>query len=182
MYYAVGLIELNSIAKGVEAADAMLKTAAVDLLVSKSICPGKYIAMISGDVSAVTQAVQVGERVSGSILVDSFIIPNIHPSILPAISGVTPVDEVQALSVIETYSVATAIESCDFAVKAADVVPIRLHLAFGIGGKCYYVLTGDVAAIEAASKVGVEHAGSKGLLVQYTVIPRPSEQLVKALI
>lgn len=61
-YHAIGLVEINSIAKGFEVCDAMAKTANVTVLVAKSICPGKYIVMIGGDVAAVRQSVEAGER------------------------------------------------------------------------------------------------------------------------
>ena len=38
----------------------MLKAAAVDLLLSRSICSGKYMVMVRGDVSAVQAAVSAG--------------------------------------------------------------------------------------------------------------------------
>ncbi len=182
MLHAIGLIELNSIAKGIEAGDAMLKAAEVSLLVAKTICPGKYIVMVGGDVAATARAVDAGTEVAAHTLVDQFTIPNIHASILPSISGVTPIDQVQAIGVVETYSVGACIESADAAVKAASVVPIRTHLAFGIGGKCYYVLNGDVADVTAAVRTGADLAGAKGLLVQYTILPRPHPQLVDALL
>ena len=84
---AIGLIESNSIAKGVEFADCMVKTAEVTILVAKSICPGKYIVLIGGDVAAVKQSVSTALALSPSVIVDHFVIANIHPSILPAISG-----------------------------------------------------------------------------------------------
>jgi microcompartment protein CcmL/EutN len=179
--HAIGLIEANSIAKGIEAGDAMLKTAEVELLVAKSVCPGKYIVMVGGDVAAVRQSVAAGTALADRVLVDHFVIPNVHPSILPSISGVTPIDEMRALGVVETFSVAACIESADAAVKAASVVPTRTHLAFGIGGKCYYVLTGDVADVNAAVQAGADLAGGKGLLVHCTVIPRPHRQLAETL-
>ena len=37
----IGFLELNSIAKGVEVADIVLKTAAVSLIFSRAGCPGK---------------------------------------------------------------------------------------------------------------------------------------------
>ena len=132
MHHAIGLIELNSIAKGIEAGDAMLKTAEVTLLVAKTICPGKYIVMVGGDVAAVQRSVAAGAGLAEHVLVDQFVIANIHASILPSISGVTPIDEMRAVGVVETYSVGACIESADAAVKAANVVPIRTHLAFGI--------------------------------------------------
>jgi BMC domain. len=37
MYHAIGLVELNSIAKGIQVTDVMLKSANVDLLIAKTI-------------------------------------------------------------------------------------------------------------------------------------------------
>ena len=70
----------------------------------------------------------------------------------PAIGGVTDVNAREAVGVVETFSVATCIEAADFAVKAAGVTLIRLHMAYGIGGKCYFVMSGDVADVETAKK------------------------------
>ena len=114
-HHAIGLVEINSIAKGFEVCDAMAKTANVTVLVAKCICPGKYIVMIGGDVAAVRQSVEAGESIAGSTLVDRFVIPNIHSSVLPAISGGNSIENVQALGVIETYSVAATIEAADAA-------------------------------------------------------------------
>lgn len=41
MMETIGFLELNSIAKGIEAADAVLKAAEVELIFSKAVCPGK---------------------------------------------------------------------------------------------------------------------------------------------
>jgi microcompartment protein CcmL/EutN len=46
-------------------------------------------------------------------------------------------------------------------------------MAFGIGGKCYLVLTGEVADVEAAVRVACASAGEKGLLVHGMTVPRP---------
>lgn len=180
--HAIGLIESNSIAKGIEFADTMAKTADVTILVAKSICPGKYIVLIGGDVAAVRQSVSAGLEVAPEVVVDHFVIPNVHASILPAISGGTAIDKVRAVGVLETYSVAATIEAADIAVKAASVTPIRMHLAFGIGGKSYVVLTGDVADVNAAIIAGAASASEKGLLVQQIVIPRPHQQVINSLL
>ncbi len=181
-YHAIGLIESTSIAEGIAAADAMAKTANVQILIAKSICPGKYIVMIGGDVAAVRQSVEAGGGISPDVIVDSFVIPNVHPSVLPAISGGTHIENVAAISVIETYSVAATIEATDAAVKAALVEPIRMHLAFGIGGKSYVILTGEVAAVIAATDAGAALASDKGFLVSKVVIPRPHRQLIDQLL
>ena len=83
MSKAVGILELSSIAKGMETGDAMLKSANVELLVSKTLCPGKFLLMLGGDVGAVQQAINSGASLAGEMpLVDSLVLPNIHPSLL----------------------------------------------------------------------------------------------------
>ena len=47
---AVGLLESNSIAKGIEASDAMCKMASVKLVKTSIIARGKYVILISGPV------------------------------------------------------------------------------------------------------------------------------------
>lgn len=177
-YHAIGLIEVNSIAKGFEVCDAMAKTANVTVLTAKSICPGKFIAMIGGDVAAVRQSVEAGETVAGTTIVDRFVIPNIHPAVLPAISGGNSIENILAMGIIETYSVAATIEAADAAVKAASVIPLRMHLAFGIGGKSYVVFSGEVADMNAAVQAGADLASEKGFLVNRVVIPRPHQGLI----
>lgn len=102
MSQAIGILELTSIAKGMETGDAMLKSSSVDLLVSKTICPGKFLLMLGGDVGAVQQAIMTGTTLAGEMLVDSLVLPNIHASILPAISGLNSVEQRSAVGVVET--------------------------------------------------------------------------------
>jgi microcompartment protein CcmL/EutN len=182
MHNAIGLVELSSIAKGIEVTDAMLKSADVELLTAKTICPGKYIVMIGGEVAAVNQSVVAGEALAGHLLVDQFVLNNIHASVLPAISGVTQVEQVLALGIVETYSVAACIAAADSAVKAANVTLLRVHMAYGIGGKCYLVLNGEISSVKTAVQVAAQSAGEKGLLVHSAVIARPHAQLIEQLI
>jgi len=180
--HAIGLVEFASIAQGIECADIMVKTADVNILVAKTTCPGKYIVLVSGDVSGVQQSVNAGRDSGAETAVDYFVIPNVHPSILPAISGVNTLRDIKAIGILETYSVASLIEAADGAVKAGDVEPLLIHLAFGIGGKSYTILTGEVASVKAAVEAGSGLASAKGLLIRQVVIPRPSKQLIESLV
>jgi microcompartment protein CcmL/EutN len=109
------------------------------------------------------------------MLVDSLVLANIHPSVLPAISGLNA--WTAPGGGIETWSVAACISAADRAVKAANVTLVRVHMAFGIGGKCYMVVAGDIADVDNAVTVASDSAGEKGLLVYRAVIPRPHEAL-----
>ena len=104
MFHAIGLVEFSSIAKGIEASDVMAKTAEVRILVSKAICPGKYIVLVGGDIAAVQQSVRSATALDGPTVVDHFLIPNIHPSIMPAIGGGNSIGEVLALGIIEMFT------------------------------------------------------------------------------
>ncbi|OXK28233.1 propanediol utilization protein [Escherichia coli] len=182
MSKAVGILELSSIAKGMETGDAMLKSANVELLVSKTLCPGKFLLMLGGDVGAVQQAINSGASLAGEMLVDSLVLPNIHPSLLSAISGLNHVEQHRAVGVVETWSVAACIDAADCAVKAANVILVRVHMAFGIGGKCYMVVAGDISDVNNAVSVASECAGEKGLLVYRSVIARPHEAMWRQMV
>ncbi len=179
MKAAIGLVELSSIAKGIEVSDAMIKRADVELIVNRTICPGKYMIIIGGDVDAVNASVETGVEVSMDEIVDHFVIPNVHPTIFPALSGINATVELNALGVIESFSVASIIECADAAVKAAPVTLITVYLAMAIGGKGYVMFTGDVGSVQSAVDAGVSVIKKKGLLVQKVVIPSPRKEILK---
>jgi len=178
MIRAVGLVEFNSIAKGIDAADMMMKAARVEALVCRTICPGKYVAMVSGDVAAVESAVKSGVNRGSAAVVDSFVLPNIHPSVIQAVFASSTATDIKALGIIETFSLASLIIAADTAVKAADIEILEIRLGLAIGGKSFVTLTGDVGAVNAAVSAGARIAAEKGLLVEQVVIPSPSKQLI----
>ena len=178
MNNAIGMVELNSIALGIEACDLMVKAAKVDLLRASTICPGKYVAIVGGEVSAVESSMRVGRESAGEGLIDSLLIPNIHPQVAPAISMTSEVKEFGAVGVIEFYSVASAITAADVAAKAADVTLIEVRMGFAVGGKGFVTLTGGVMAVKTAVAAA---SRSVDLLVASTVIPRPSPLVIQSL-
>jgi len=176
---AIGLIETSSIAKGFVIADTVLKTANVEILVNRTICPGKYMLLIGGDVDAVNSSVEAGVRVGAHTVVDHFVIANVHPAVFPAISGVAHLPELKALGVVESFSVASIIEAADAAVKATPIQLVCIHLAMAIGGKAWGSLTGDVASVQEAVEVAAAVVSRKGLLVEKGVIPAPRPEIVR---
>jgi len=179
---AIGMIELNSIAKGVEAGDEMLKTADVDLIMAQPICAGKYMVLVSGDVDSVERAVEVGQEVAGEFLVDDFVIPNVHSSVFPALTATTRIHDIDSLGVIETFSVASAIMAADAAVKAAAVDLIEIRCATGLGGKSFLYLTGDVASMNSAVQAGIDILQNTGLILSHVIIPSPSKAITRCIL
>ncbi len=179
---SIGLLELSSIAAGMQAADIMLKTSEVELLISRSICSGKYMVLVGGDVAAVNSAVENASSQIDFAVIDEFVIPNVHPDIFPALSGHSHVDNLEALGIIESFSVASLIEGADAAVKAATVKLIEIRLAMALGGKAFVTLTGEVAAVQSAVDCGANIIAEKGLLVNKVVIPQPRKELLSEMI
>ena len=178
---AIGVVETLSIPMGIFAGDQMLKTAQVDLVTAQTACPGKYIVVVSGEVAAVKSSVAAGCESAGASLVDSLLISNVDERVIAAMSGACPIDSVQAVGIIETFSLASSIHAADTAVKAADVELIEVRLGRGMGGKSFVVLTGEVAAAEAAVRAALAPEEMQGLVASSVVIPSPHRDLISAL-
>ena len=134
---AIGILESNSIAKGIEAADAILKAADTSLLFSKPVCPGKYTTLFYGDVAAVQASLEAGERVTGEHTVDSVVIPRVHPQVIQAINLSTTPEGVNAVGVMEFYSITAA-------VPFRMVYPSETRYSESSHYRCMYCYSGTV--------------------------------------
>ena len=179
---SLGLLETNSIARGVEAGDGMLKAAEVTLLKAGPVCPGKYTVVIYGEVAAVSASMDVGKRIAGDSLVDDLTIANLDRQVIDAVGGGNAPCELNALGVMEFYSIASAVLGADLAAKAADVRLMEVRLGLGIGGKSFVTLCGEVAAVQAAIDAGIVPGKSKGLLVSTCVIPSPRREIFESML
>lgn len=179
---AIGVVESLSIPLGVLAGDQMLKTAQVELVTAQTVCAGKYIVVVAGEVAAVKAAVSAGVEAAAQTLVDSLVIPNVDERVIAAMAGACAVEQAQAVGVVETFSLASAVSVADIAVKAADVELIEIRLGRGMGGKSFVIVTGEVAAVEAAVQAAQKGEEPKGLISSSVVIPSPHMDMVRALL
>ncbi|MGD0903706.1 MAG: BMC domain-containing protein [Terracidiphilus sp.] len=178
---SIGLIELSSVATGYVVEDVMLKAGSVQLLMARSICSGKFLIAVAGDVTSVEAAVQAGGVAAGASLIERRQIARVHPSVLAAISNAVDIDprQLRSIGIIETFSAASIIDAADAAVKSANVTLLRIHLAMALGGKGFVLMAGDVASVQAAVAAGSKAAAEEGMLVGRGVIPAPSEELFR---
>ena len=179
MANAIGMVELTSIARGIETSDFMVKAAQVELIRSSTVCPGTYIIIIAGDTGDVKASMAEGIRQGGESVVNTLLLPNAHPQLIPAISMTTQPPAGGAVGVLEFYSIASAITAADVAAKAANVTLIEVRIGYAIGGKGFVTLTGDVGAVREAVAAASRDAE---LLVGTSVIPRPAQQVFQSLL
>jgi microcompartment protein CcmL/EutN len=174
---AIGLIEFNSIASGILATDAMAKKASVTVVDSRGICPGKYIVLITGDVEAVENALAAGLQAGAGAVTEKLLLPNVHEQVIPALIAATPIHEIKALGVIETFNAPACIVAADAAAKATDISLVLIRVGNGLGGKSFVVVTGEWADVEAAVAAALETIKPLGALVRRIVIPNPHVDL-----
>ena len=82
MKKALGMIEFKTVASGITATDIMLKTADVEVVQANPVCPGKYLATISGEISSVKAAIEAAEIAANGVsgVVSKHIIANTEES------------------------------------------------------------------------------------------------------
>jgi len=173
----LGVLEFSSIAVGFRALDEMLKAAPIKIIEARTICPGKYLIVFSGDVASVEFSYQKGFEIGKELIVDSLFLPLVHEDVIPAIGKKVLSDEWNAVGIIETLSVASSIEAGDTAAKVGGIRIIEIRLAIGFGGKSYVKIQGHLDAVEAAIEAGAAKAITKGQLCMKTIIPRPHNEV-----
>jgi microcompartment protein CcmL/EutN len=83
---SIGLIELPNLADAVEALDIMMKTANVTFLTWEKRLGGRLVTIIvTGEVSAVTEAVEAAKRMASGKIAASAVIANPHSEIMKII-------------------------------------------------------------------------------------------------
>jgi len=171
----------GSTAVGYLAQDAMLKAAPVEGLLARSICSGKFLIAISGDVPSVESALDSAATIAGPSLIERRQIARIHPEVLAAISNCVDIDPAQlkAIGVVETFSAASIIDAADAAIKSAKVSLLRIHLAMALGGKGFLMMAGDVSSIQEAVNIAAKTAAEDGMLVGKGVIAAPAPELFR---
>ncbi len=169
---ALALIDFGSIAAGIEAADAMVKRAQIDVIRAGTVQPGRYLVLIGGTVAEVEESLAAGLELAGDQVVDQVYLPGVHPEVVEAIGGGRVPEPSDALGVIETSSAASVIRAADAGIKGAAVRLVEIRLADGLGGKGVVLFSGVVADVEAAVDIGAGVIDQNTQLIRRVVIPQ----------
>lgn len=173
---AIGMLETSSIAKGIEALDAMCKAAGIKPEVHQPISKGKYIVVVSGPVGEVEAALADGIETAGNTVVMKNIIRNVHAGALAALNKKIKPANIEAVGIVETKEALPALFAADAAAKAAFVHVAEVNTGKGIGGKGYFTVVGEPGAVRTAVTAGVKAIGEDAV-VNRIVIPNAHEHL-----
>lgn len=171
---------MQSIARGYLALDAAAKRADVRVIRSEPITPGKYWLALEGGEAEVDESLQAAISTAGGSRIDHVNLAYVHPVVLEAVRTSSVAHGVlDSIGAVEVGSICAAIRAADAALKAADVSLVDLHLARGIGGKGYLVISGSLSSVEASVEAAVEAAGALWL-VGKEVLANPDRVLGSA--
>ncbi len=175
---AIGMVETKGLVPVIEAADAMVKAANVQIIQYAKAGSGLATVVVTGDVGAVRAAVDSGANAARRVgsVISVHIIPSLDAGVAEAFnygeardSGSAP--SRGALGLIETKGYVAAVEAADAMAKSANVEVRGLEMVGG--GLVTVIVTGDVAAVNAATDAGAAAAGRVGEVVSVDVIARP---------
>ena len=180
MKKSIGALEFRSISKGIEVSNEVVKKAFVEVSYLKSICPGKFFLIVNGEVK---EAIEFGEKLGEKYLVGSFIINSIHHDIINALKGKYSQKNIEdkAIGIMETGKVSSGILALDKTLKSSEVNLVKLQLAFGIGGKLVYIVSGDLSSVENGMREGQSILQEKDI-INVSIIPFVHSEIAKNLI
>ena len=180
MNKSIGGIELRSISKGIEVTDFMVKKAQVEIIYFKSICPGKFVVLMSGNEGEVKVATDCGLQLGEGYIVDSFVLNNVHEDIILSIKGKYTEYKKGAVGIVETNSVCSGLQALDRMLKAANVTIVKVQLAFVIGGKFVFTVSGELSDIQNGIDL-IKSVINIKKIINISIIPSPDNQILELL-
>jgi microcompartment protein CcmL/EutN len=177
---ALALLEFTSIAAGILAADAMVKRATLAVVHAGTVQPGRFLVLIGGEVAEVEESLKAGLETAPDALTDHIFLPNVHPEVVRALGAGRSIQPGDALAVVETRTVPSAIEAADRGVKGAEVNLMEIRLADGLGGKGIVLFTGTVSDVEAALDI-TANALDESQKVRQVVISQIHEDIARVI-
>lgn len=168
---ALALLEFDSVAAGILAADVMVKRAPIALLKAGTVHPGRYLVLLGGTVASVEEAWRAGIEAGGDFLTDEVFLPDVDPGLYSAVLGERRELVEEALGVLETRGAASLLRATDAAVKGAEVRIAELRLADGLGGRAFVLVDGGLNDVQAALEIGGGRIAPEAV-VHRGVLPR----------
>jgi microcompartment protein CcmL/EutN len=180
---ALALVELDAVATGLRALDALVKKAPVTVLEANLIEPGRFLLLFAGEVAPVEASFAEAQEVGAGAVVDALFLPFAHPQMVPGLRGALALPPApDTLGVVEASRVASALAACDACLKGADVSLVGLRVAGGLGGRGYFVLHGVQHDVDAAMEAAASVLGVRGALHRIERIARPHPEMVPFLL
>ena len=175
---ALGLVELDSIARGYKVVDALVKKSPVTVLEANLVEPGKYLILFAGQVAEVEEAYSEALAVAEDSCLDRLFLPLVHADVLTGHGGEVDRTDPNTVGIVEGKAVSSTLLACDRALKESDVSLAGLRITPGLGGKAYFVLHGAQTDVESGLETAERVLSETGQLIRVECIPAPHPDFV----
>jgi len=171
---AILLLEYESIAVGIAAADAMAKRASLAELRLGTVQPGKFLILAAGDVGPLDEARTAATELARPA--DCVFLPDVDRAVVAALTK-TSKRSGEALGIVETRTVAGLLQVADGGVKGAAVTIATLRLADGLGGKGYLLFSGVLHQVEAAMDSAIASLAHPEVVLEQRLIAQLDDEV-----
>lgn len=182
MSVAIGVAEFKSIAYGLEMLDKMTKTASIDIVDNRTICIGKFLVTISGEVADVEAAINAVKEEDNNLLAIAEVIPRVMYGVIEKINARIDRNDIQSIGVFEAKNLSLGMLCANEIKKTASVELLKINLNLGLGGKSVVVFTGDIASVRSSISAALDLLESEGLgkeVVCTSAIASPSREFIE---
>jgi microcompartment protein CcmL/EutN len=175
----LAIVEFKSIAMGIYVTDYMLKEASVSIVLATTLCPGKYLTIVEGDVSAVEKALNVANQTGMKEVYSSQAVNAIKKEVTLALSGLVRQTLSDSMAIIESQNMAKLIGAADISIETSDVEIVELRLGKGCGVNSFCIITGNLTAVEEAVKSSVSFLKDEGAMIAYRILKNPDRDILR---
>jgi microcompartment protein CcmL/EutN len=176
---ALALVELDSVASGLRALDALVKKAPVTVLEANLVEPGKFLVLVAGPVGELAEAFEAATAEVPEAVGARMFLARVDARVVDGLRGRDDRDAApEAIGLVEGRAVAPLIEACDRSLKDATVRLAGIRVAGGLGGRAYYVVSGRQHDVEAALDAGRTVLEAHGALHRVERIANPHGEMM----
>lgn len=167
----VGIIEFNSIPKGIENLDRVIKRANVEVYKAGVTCPGKYYFIIYGENEEIKEAIA---SIEGELKFE--IISGVSNKLVEILERKNKKEIGNSIGIIEFFTISESVKTLDMILKNTAVYPLKLVLGTTLAGKSYFVVTGDTSStVDAINMVDKKNCKDK------SIVNNPNKEILKYL-
>lgn len=141
----IGIVEFNSIPKGIENLDRVIKETNINVFKAGVTCPGKYYFIVYGDNQDIIEASKVLEDA-----LKFEIISGVSKKMIEILERKNTKVLGNSIGVMEFFTISESVKALDMILKNNPVQALKLILGAGLAGKSYFVITGDTESIKTS--------------------------------
>ncbi|MGM0366991.1 MAG: BMC domain-containing protein [Actinomycetota bacterium] len=178
-YSNICVLEFKSVSRGIQVTDSAVKAAEANLVIATSLCPGKYLTVLEGEMDALETVAQTARIEGGMHLYSEMVIGGIDLKVIDAISGKVADLPLGAVGIIESMQMAPIINAADICVDSADVEFLDFRLARGCGVNSFFLITGTLSAVKEAAGKASSFLSERGALIGERIIANPDKEVAR---